>query len=56
MLDGNLSNLNNFNKVSPFSRVDTANAMPTNGLRIVDPIQENLRTKEYVQKQNINNR
>ena len=53
MLDGSLSNLNNFNKVSPFSKVDTANAMPTNGLRVVDPVQENLRSKEYVQKQNI---
>ena len=53
MLDGSLSNLNNFNKVSPFSKVDTANAMPTNGLRVVDPVHKNIRSKEYVQKQNI---
>ena len=53
MLDGNLSNLNNFNKVSPFSRVDTANAMPINNLRVVDPVNQNLRSKEYVQKQNL---
>ena len=53
MLDGNLSNLNNFNKASPFSRVDTANAMPINNLRVVDPVNQNLRSKEYVQKQNL---
>ena len=53
MLDGNLSNLNNFNKVSPFSRVDTANAMPTNNIRIVESANQNSRSKEYVQKQNI---
>ena len=38
MLDGSLSNLNNFNKVSPYSKVDTANAMPINNLRVVDPV------------------
>ena len=53
MLDGNLSNLNNFNKVSPFSRVDTANAMPIKNLRVVDPVNQNLRSKEYVQNQNL---
>ena len=53
MIEGNLSVINNFNKISPYSRVDTANAMPTNGLRVVDPVLENLRSKEYVQKQNI---
>ena len=52
MLDGNLSNLNNFTKVSPYSRVDTANAMPTNALRIVEPVNSNARSKEYVQDQN----
>ena len=52
MLDGNLSNLNNFNKVSPYSRVDTANAMPTNALRIVEPEILIVRSKEYVQDQN----
>ncbi len=53
MLDGNLSLINNFNKVSPYSKVDTANAMPTNELRVVDPIQKNFRSKEYAQNQNI---
>ena len=53
MLDGNLSNLNNFNKVSPYSRVDTANAMPINNLRIVQPVNQNLKSKEYVQNQNL---
>ena len=52
MLDGNLSNLNNFTKVSPYSRVDTANAMPTNAFRIVEPVNSNARSKEYVQDQN----
>ena len=53
MLDGNLSVLNNFTKVSPYSKVDTANAMPINQHRTVTPVQNNLRSKEYVQKQNI---
>tara|TARA_A200000113_G_C8774007_1_gene325289 strand:- start:573 stop:914 length:342 start_codon:yes stop_codon:yes gene_type:complete len=53
MLDGSLSNLNNFNKVSPYSKVDTANAMPINNLRVVDPVNQNLRSKEYVQNHNI---
>ena len=53
MLDGSLSNLNNFNKVSPYSRVETANAMPINNLRVVEPVNQNLRSKEYVQNQNI---
>ena len=53
MLDGSLSNLNNFNKVFPYSKVDTANAMPINNLRVVDPVNQNLRSKEYVQNHNI---
>ena len=53
MLDGNLSVLSNFTKVSPYTKVDTANAMPINQHRIVSPVQHNLRSKEYVQKQNI---
>ena len=53
MLDGRLSNLNNFNEISPHSRLDTANAMPINGPRLVEPVNQNLRSKEYVQNQNI---
>ena len=53
MLDGSLSNLNNFIKVSPYSKVDTANAMPTNPLRLVEPVNSNARSKEYVQNQNL---
>ena len=53
MLDGSLTNLNNFTKVSPYTKVDTANAMPINGPRLVEPVNQNLRSKEYVQNQNI---
>ena len=53
MLDGNLSALTNFTKVSPYTKADTANAMPINQHRQVTEIQNSLRSKEYVQKQNI---
>jgi len=53
MLDGNLSNLNNFSKVNPYSKIGIANAMPTNNIRIVESANQNSRSKEYVQKQNI---
>ena len=39
--------------MSPFSRVDNSNSMPTNGLRVVDRVHKNIRSREYVQKQNI---
>ena len=52
MLDGNLSALTNFTKVSPYTKADTANAMPINQHRQVTEIQNSLRSKEYVQKQN----
>ena len=53
MLEGNLSNFNTFSKVNPFSKIGIANAMPTNNIRIVEPANQNERSKEYVQKQNI---
>ena len=53
MLDGNLSNLNTFSKVNPYSKIGIANAMPTNNIRTVEPANQNSRSKEYVQKQNI---
>ena len=53
MLDGNLSALTNFTKVSPYTKADTANAMPINQHRQVTEIQNSLSSKEYVQKQNI---
>ena len=49
----NLSSLQNFNKVNPFSRVDTANGMPINGPRIVNSVNNNLRSKEYAEKENL---
>ena len=42
MLDGTLPLINSFDKPSPFSKVDTANAMPTNPLRLVESINQNL--------------
>ena len=53
MLDGNLSTITNFTKVSPYNKVDTANAMPINQHRTVNAVQNSLRSKEYIQKQNI---
>ena len=53
MLDGTLPLINNFDKASPYSKVDTANAMPTNPLRLVESINQNLKSKKYVKDQNI---
>ena len=50
-----LSSIQNFNKVNPFSKVDTANGMPINGPRIVNSVNNNLRSKEYAEKENLKN-
>tara|TARA_B100000242_G_C42908122_1_gene421101 strand:- start:135 stop:473 length:339 start_codon:yes stop_codon:yes gene_type:complete len=50
-----LSSLQSFNKVNPFSRVDTANGMPINNYRVVDPVSNSLRSKEYISKENFKN-
>ena len=49
----NLSSLQNYNKINPFSKVDTANGMPINGPRIVNAVNNNLRSKEYAEKENL---
>ena len=51
----NLSSLQNFNKVNPFSRVDTANGMPINNYRMVEPVSDSIRSKEFIAKENIRN-
>ena len=38
---------------SPYSKVDTANGMPINGPRIVNSVNNNLRSKEYAEKENL---
>ena len=48
-----LSSIQNFNKVNPFSKVDTANGMPINNLRVIEPGNNSIRAKEFVQKQNL---
>ena len=48
-----LSSLQSFNKVNPFSKVDTANGMPINNLRVVEPVNNSLRSKEFVERQNL---
>ena len=53
MLDGTLPISSNFDKVSPYTRVDTANGMPINYPRLVEPVNKNFQSKEYVQNQNI---
>ncbi|MBF96553.1 MAG: hypothetical protein CMJ13_04945 [Pelagibacterales bacterium] len=50
-----LSSIQNFNKVNPFSKVDTANGMPINNYRVVDPVSDSLRSKEFVSKENYKN-
>ena len=42
-----------FTKVNPYSKVDTANGMPINNLRVVDPVNNSLRSKEFVERQNL---
>ena len=50
-----LSSLQSFNKVNPFSRVDTANGMPINNYRKVDPVSDSIRSKEFVSRENLRN-
>ena len=38
---------------SPYSKIDTANGMPINGPRIVNSVNNNLRSKEYAEKENL---
>ncbi len=52
MLD-NLQLNPSFTKVNPYSKVDTANGMPINSLRVVDPVNNSLRSKEFVERQNL---
>ena len=41
--------------LSPYSKVDTANGMPINGPRIVNSVNNNIRSKEYAEKENLKN-
>ena len=50
-----LSSLQNFNKVNPFSQVDTANGMPINNHRMVEPVTDSIRSKEFIAKENLRN-
>ena len=50
-----LSSIQNFNKVNPFSKIDTANGMPINNHRVVDPVSNSLRSKEFISKENFKN-
>ena len=52
MLDNLLINPS-FNKVNPYTKVDTANGMPINNLRVVEPVNNSLRSKEFVERQNL---
>ena len=51
----NLSSLQSYNKVNPFSKVDTANGMPINNLRMVEPVTDSIRSKEFIAKENLRN-
>ena len=50
-----LSSIQNFNKVNPFSKVDTANGMPINNYRTVNPVSDSIRSKEFISKENFKN-
>ncbi|OUU61639.1 MAG: hypothetical protein CBC22_07030 [Alphaproteobacteria bacterium TMED62] len=43
------------NSFNPYSKVDTANGMPINSPRIVSPVNNNLRSKEFVEKEALKN-
>ena len=51
----NLSSLQSYNKVNPFSKVDTANGMPINNYRMVEPVTDSIRSKEFIAKENFRN-
>ena len=50
-----LSSIQNFNKVNPFSKVDTANGMPINNYRMIEPVSDSIRSKEFIAKENLRN-
>ena len=50
-----LSSLQSYNKVNPFSKVDTANGMPLNNYRMVEPVSDSIRSKEFIAKENLRN-
>ena len=52
MFDNNGALIKNYNSINPYSRVDTANGMPINNLRLVEPVGNGNRSREYVEKQN----
>jgi len=53
MIENNLALAPNYNKLNPYSKVDTANGMPINNLRVIEPVNNSIRAKEFVQKQNL---
>ena len=55
MFDNNITLTSSFNKVNPYSKVDTANGMPINSLRVVDPANNGSRSKEFAQKYDLRN-
>ena len=50
-----LTSLQSYNKVNPFSKVDTANGMPINNYRMVEPVSNSIRSKEFIAKENYKN-
>ena len=53
MIENNLALAPNYNKLNPYTKVDTANGMPIKNFKVVDPINHNLRAKEFAEKQNL---
>ena len=54
MIENNLVVAPN-NSFNPYSKIDTANGMPINGPRIVPPVNNSLRSKEFVEKETLKN-
>ena len=43
MIENNLALAPNYNKLNPYSKVDTANGMPINNLRVIEPVNNSIR-------------
>ena len=55
MFDNNITPNSLFNKANPYSKVDTANGMPIDSMRIVDPVNNGSRSREFAQKYDLRN-
>ena len=55
MFDNNINLTSSFTKVNPYSKVDTANGMPIDNIRVVEPVNNGSRSKQFAQKYDLRN-